>query len=870
MVALLMSKRKNSIKSLGTAVLLLFLAIYISLSLYSYHELQKHIEESKKQNQDRHAGSDHATPHRPQVKVNDTRDSLSFQSSTKIASNTTVTRKASFPFVFDKETAERALQTFGADAVHRRLAAYLEPHPLNDIQTPGDRGKLKDKNDHGTPPTFKIPLPLRIKSTPESLEYVEYNQVRSCHDMPGHFPIDRGVAIDPKTGESIAWNVGDVATPDDFPEQEKPFCPVEADPFLPWIHDVFPSLSGDRIEFIAQNKRRCRTGSKFTKDVNRLVPQVALMQAVSVERVSEKVARQLAPKLWHPTDDDGHNDDDWEAPRYRLAPREEASPDGQNTRFICRFIGTSFDESGTPTPVVLGETLSEYPFDYEFVTYRKRKSALLTAKGKDTFLFWASMIRFQCPTPNDPALRRLIASGDSVLSDGTPTIYVDLVPIRTSARYNDMYLNGDMIGDFRMQYGEFFDPVKRWGPKNVLPRFEASGRWANIPICRPPSPDDGMGLDSKALQVVGKQEDKENEDPTTAKPPKRHFLAACLWASAEFKTRGTRKSGISDTESRFVEWLEFHFMVGFDHIYLYDNSGAHTNTTSLADLAAKYPGKITRIDWPAVPCNNNIPAHDSTGERSSQYAAENSCRTRFAPYTEWIAAFDTDEYLVPMGNYTNLKDVIRDAASKGTQVLTFRSSRGKLRKEACDLVDIEEDDGDGKKQGYQKREDATYLEAYNCDSGGIPKPSWAERARKQIYQSDYVLYHFVHYSTVTQSLIRTYKDVGEGWEVNDPQRPPIQRVTDEINEAVMVHAKTTMLEQTANYETHCHKDFEKKWLGCWIAVPWPNNVEKKGEGSYNDKGLLYNCFVNEKVDNYYVPKLKEAMQRRQEQWAAQG
>lgn len=34
-------------------------------------------------------------------------------------------------------------------------------------------------------------------------------------------------------------------------------------------------------------------------------------------------------------------------------------------------------------------------------------------------------------------------------------------------------------------------------------------------------------------------------------------------------------------------------------------------------------------------------AHENTGERSSQYAAENSCRARYGPYSEWMASFDT-------------------------------------------------------------------------------------------------------------------------------------------------------------------------------------------------------------------------------------
>lgn len=151
-----------------------------------------------------------------------------------------------------------------------------------------------------------------------------------------------------------------------------------------------------------------------------------------------------------------------------------------------------------------------------------------------------------------------------------------------------------------------------------------------------------------------------------------------------------------------MEWIEFHLMIGFDHIYVYDNTGAHTDEVDLESTL--YPrfleSEVTYIDWPSRVCNNNIPAHENTGERSSQYAAENSCRARYGPYTEWMASFDTgarymysikqlyfhyyssffrvvfaDEYLIPMGNYNSLVEVVDDAVKRGTQILTFKSTR---------------------------------------------------------------------------------------------------------------------------------------------------------------------------------------------------
>jgi hypothetical protein len=46
--------------------------------------------------------------------------------------------------------------------------------------------------------------------------------------------------------------------------------------------------------------------------------------------------------------------------------------------------------------------------------------------------------------------------------------------------------------------------------------------------------------------------------------------------------------------------------------------------------------------------------------------------------SSYFAYFDTtieDEYLIPMGNYNSMKDVVDDATRSGTQILTFKSTR---------------------------------------------------------------------------------------------------------------------------------------------------------------------------------------------------
>lgn len=861
-------------------------------------------------------------------------------------------------------------EKYGIESITHYITAYIEPWYIwNDtISNTGSRGNLKDDKDIGIPPEFIIPLPLRTH-TPNDLIKIVYNNtndvVKTCYDMPNHFPIDRGYEIDPLTNQSIVWNVGDAPTSLNFPWEESKYCPVEADPFLPWIHDVFPdastSTSSKSIHIIGQNKRRCRTGSKYTENVNRLIPQVTILQSVSVQRVNDEDVLRDAPDLWHPNKDYYNNknkkknkkkknnststldqeqrkeqenqpEQNYSQTRYKLVPYDDADHDGMYTRFICQYYTTIYPmievddddnineikNKNQPKRVLIGETLSVFPFNYEYISYRKGKKQLLTQKGKDTTYFWTSTMHFECPIPI--SLQNVIGSGISIMSQtGISTIYLDIIPIRTSVRYDEIYMTEDMIGPKTEWAVKEFDAKKRWGNYNILPRIEASGRWTNIPICwipkQPPDPPLSKSIKSESSSSSNSDTAKTHSsnhyfDPSTlitSKTPssstslktstsiidrlldtnkqeqsrimttKKHYLSACLWASSAFRTRGQSRGSDKATNDRLIEWIEFHLMVGFDHIYLYDNSGAHTNDGNLQNVVDMYhPSQITRIDWPSSICNNNVPAADSTGERSTQYAAENSCRSRYASYTEWIAVFDTDEYMVPMGTYTNLKDFLYDAyTNNGTNIVSLRSSRGRLRMDKSNINTLNNNNRTSL-FGYDKSNDTLYLEAYNCDSAGSPKPTWGDRARKQIYRSDYVLHHFVHYSTVTQGYLITYQNMSttnDKWHRLYYESQSKERVSDEFNEAVLVHTKTLTNDFVSSWQKRCLYNYTKKWQGCWAAIPWPYNItltsvldkNSKITSPYDMNGYEYNCFINTNVENYWVPKLKEAMNERRTQ-----
>jgi hypothetical protein len=342
------------------------------------------------------------------------------------------------------------------------------------------------------------PLPLR-QFTEADLKQVQYPQLNSCQKLPQQFPVDN------------------------YPDE---------DPFLPWIHDVIPSHDGKLIQFVAQNKRRCKTGSSLEEEaiLKHMAPQVALFQHVAVKRINvttttttTSTSSQKSSSLPPP-------------PRYRLCSHEEADVDGMATRFICRF-----KPSGQ-------ETLSVYHNDYEWAGVQKRHKRMFQLDGRDNQLIHASQLLFSCPVPDN--LVEVVQSGQSVVNDWA-TLFLDLVPIRTPPRYGPpaeflvpRYLNTLAKHEWPAQY---FNATYEWGTDHILPLVEHAGRWENIPICQPSL----LAYEPSALEAL----------ETTGNA---HHLVSCLWASSGYTTRGNRYA-INDGQRRLLEWMTYNRLLGFDH-----------------------------------------------------------------------------------------------------------------------------------------------------------------------------------------------------------------------------------------------------------------------------------------------------------------
>jgi hypothetical protein len=84
-------------------------------------------------------------------------------------------------------------------------------------------------------------------------------------------------------------------------------------------------------------------------------------------------------------------------------------------------------------------------------------------------------------------------------------------------------------------------------------------------------------------------------------------------------------------EQAILEWLAYQCVVGFDRICIYDNGSTDSTASLIKKIASAEPG-IEYTFWP-----------DRTGQRPQPTAyADAIARCT----TEWIAFFDTDEFIV--------------------------------------------------------------------------------------------------------------------------------------------------------------------------------------------------------------------------------
>ncbi len=119
-----------------------------------------------------------------------------------------------------------------------------------------------------------------------------------------------------------------------------------------------------------------------------------------------------------------------------------------------------------------------------------------------------------------------------------------------------------------------------------------------------------------------------------SKPSKEILLPA---SSASRVRKGYLSvAAIAKNEASYlVEWLEFHRLVGVEHVYLYDNGSTDQTRAVLAPYISS--GFVTLMPWTSFDASV-VP----------QYQAYAHCLSNFGPLWRWMLFIDIDEFVFPM------------------------------------------------------------------------------------------------------------------------------------------------------------------------------------------------------------------------------
>ena len=190
-----------------------------------------------------------------------------------------------------------------------------------------------------------------------------------------------------------------------------------------------------------------------------------------------------------------------------------------------------------------------------------------------------------------------------------------------------------------------------------------------------------------------------------------------------------------------------------------------------------------------------------------------------------------------------------------------------------------------------KRSNETFLKLYSCEFVRPPKPERFSRAMKQIYRTDHVLSHFIHYSTVTVNAAQTYEEFMKQQQMTlqnnngsrrrkkaDNYIPGVydrlwerryssEIFLNELTQGALVHAKSILPSETKRWEAQCY--YQSKYtcnvgIECDASVTFIDELHKTN-GFRNDPGnndTYCNCWTNPIVDNFLAPALQERIKNR--------
>jgi hypothetical protein len=136
-------------------------------------------------------------------------------------------------------------------------------------------------------------------------------------------------------------------------------------------------------------------------------------------------------------------------------------------------------------------------------------------------------------------------------------------------------------------------------------------------------------------------------------------------------------------------------------------------------------------------------------------------------------------------------------------------------------------------------------------------------AEKAIYRPDFVKLFFVHYATVTaKSQLGKPETEKSGGRYNRRYKVSSTRYADEETEGTMLHTKAIVEKQILYWNKTLIINSQNSKIG----VNWPAGLEESQNPDktveMHDTKYVPNCYPVEKIDEYWVPKLSEALAKR--------
>ena len=173
---------------------------------------------------------------------------------------------------------------------------------------------------------------------------------------------------------------------------------------------------------------------------------------------------------------------------------------------------------------------------------------------------------------------------------------------------------------------------------------------------------------------------------------------------------------------RLPEWIEYHREIGFELFYIYlDSPNVDVYRKLLESYMQRHPGLI-----------EIVPFYFQTGRRA-QLAHQFDCTKRMKGIAKYVATFDVDEFIQPMGDWT---------------LLSFLSDKfnndQKLGGIYFDSISFGSSNNSNPPDGY-----SLFIENFTQRMTKAP----TRRQHKGIFMADRVVYTHMHYMSSGEKFI---------------------------------------------------------------------------------------------------------------------